>query len=54
MDNNSIMLEEEYEKCRALISVLVNGMVDDDDRITLIAILEEEFSMLGKIIGIVR
>ena len=47
-------LHEEYEKCRALISVLLDNTVSEEDRITLMSILESEYIKLGEVIGTVQ
>lgn len=47
-------MEEVYEKCRALISVLTEPVMKTCDRDALLWILGEEFERLGEIIGTVQ
>jgi len=46
-----IKIEEQYEKCRALISVLAYDF-DDADRDAIISILSDCFKSLGDSIGV--
>ena len=50
---DSDRLEELYEKCRALIEVILEERIDEDDRFALVWILSDYFKELGKVIGTV-
>jgi len=64
-DEKSMAIETSYERCRALISVLNNDetcctsvtdapCLEWSDRATLLAMLEEEYRGLGRLIGTVQ
>ena len=46
--------ELQYEKCRALISVLTLDNLDNHDRTAIVSVLEDEFMMLGEAMRIVQ
>ena len=48
------LIEEHYEKCRALISALSYDGFSTADRSAMMWILTDEFEMLGKAIGTVQ
>ena len=51
MTEKRIMIEELYEKCRALISVVSYPGLDESDRSALLWILTDNFELLGRAIG---
>lgn len=45
--NMNIRFETYYERCRALVHVVGMDGITEEDRMALIAVLEDEFEKLG-------
>ena len=54
MTDEEMTIEELYEKCRALISVISYPGLDENDRSSLIWTLTDIFELLGRAIGVNR
>ncbi len=54
MKDKNYKVEEYYEKCRALISVLSYDGFDEADRSAILWVLTDCFEQLGEVIGTVQ
>lgn len=45
-------IEEYYEKLRAILNVVDVGVIEENDRVTLIWVAKEYLELIGEVIGI--